>query len=195
MNYLLALFIFLSSFLRAEIPIERTLEEIDYRSRSGETIALIKLSDGSIWKWTPDFYSENFLRKWTKGDPIIVQTVNHPGFILQNLSHPHYTPAVALSFQSYLLFPSIKGYETQHDIVTLSDGSEWQLIYDFNKRTLYHWSIDDRIIPVKGVHENYELVNIDVPYENRSQIERCIEVLPLSPNIAAIEKEILHNPE
>lgn len=167
--------------LTAQVPLERTVQSIDYRSQSGATVVLITLSDGSIWKWLPDPYSENLLRKWTAGDPIIIQAVNHPGFFLQNLTKPLYIPPVALSFNSYLLFPSIENYEKELDRITLSDGSQWELVYDFNKRTLYHWAKEDRIIPVKGIHNNYELINIDVPFENRGQIERCIEVLPVTP--------------
>ena len=51
-------------------------------------------------------------------------------------------------------------------------------MYDFNKRTLYHWALGDRIVPVKGMHENFELINLDIPQENRCQIERFIEVFP-----------------
>lgn len=179
MKKILIALLLLTSLLSAQEPLERQLQSIDYRTQGGTTIVLITLSDGSIWKWTPDIYSENLLRKWAEGDPIIIQAVNHPGFILQNLSKPHYEPPVALSFNSYLLFPSIVSYEKDLDLITLSDGSQWELVYDFNKRTLYHWELSDRIIPVQGVHNNFELINIDVPFENRSQIERCIEVLPV----------------
>lgn len=189
MKKILITLLLLTSLLSADVPLERHLQSIDYRTQAGTTIVLITLSDGSIWKWTPDIYSENLLRKWTEGDPIIIQAVNHPGFILQNLSKPHYEPPVALSFNSYLLFPSIVSYEKDLDLIILSDGSQWELVYDFNKRTLYHWELSDRIIPVKGVHNNFELINIDVPFENRSQIERCIEVLPvLETAIASLDE-------
>ncbi|MBS0629244.1 MAG: hypothetical protein JSS30_03350 [Verrucomicrobia bacterium] len=172
------LLLLLTTLLTAATPIERNLQSIDYRTQAGATIVLITLTDGSIWKWTPDHFSENLLRKWTEGDPIIIQAVNHPGFLLQNLSKPLYTPTVALSFNSYPLYPSIKDYDSTQDIITLSDDSQWVLLFDFNKRTLHHWAKDDRVIPVKGANNNYELINLDVPFDNRSQIERFVVVLP-----------------
>lgn len=178
MKKILGLLILFTTLLKAEAPLERRLESVDYRTQGGNTVVLITLSDNSVWKWIPDHYSENLLRKWVKGDQIIIQAVNHPGFLLQNLSKPHFTPPVALSFNSYLLFPTIEGYDYTSDTITLSDGSRWELIYDFNKRTLHHWALADRIIPVKGIHDNYELINIDLPYENRGQIERYVEVVP-----------------
>jgi len=171
----------LTTILTAAIPLERKLQSVDYRTQSGATIVLITLNDGSIWKWIPDHFSENLLRKWTEGDPIVIQAVNHPGFLLQNLAKPLFTPTVALSFNSYPLYPSIKDYDTDLDLITLSDGTKWTLVFDFNKRTLHHWAQDDRIVPVKGANNNYELINLDVPFDNRSQIERFVEVLPLEP--------------
>jgi len=176
------LILFALALLTAACPIDRTLESIDYRTQAGNTIVLITLSDGSVWKWSPDHFSENLLRKWTAGDPIIVQAVNHPGFLLQNLTNPLYIPTVALSFNSYPLYPSIKNYDCIQDIITLSDGTKWVLVFDFNKRTLHHWAQEDRIVPVKGISNNYELINLDVPFDNRSQIERVVEVFPYVPN-------------
>ncbi len=172
------LFLLLTTLLTAAIPIERKLQSVDYRAQSGSTIVLITLNDGSIWKWTPDHFSENLLRKWTEGDPILIQAVNQPGFLLQNLAKPLYTPNVALSFNSYPLYPSIKEYNSDIDLITLSDGTQWVLVFDFNKRTLHHWAQEDRIVPVKGANNNYELINLDVPFDNRCQIERFVEVLP-----------------
>ena len=96
---------FIPIFLAADEQLCRRIDSIDYRSQQAMTIALIKLSDGSIWKWLPDAYSENLLRKWSQGDEIIIRVFNQPGFVLQNLSKPHYLPTVALTFNSYLLFP------------------------------------------------------------------------------------------
>lgn len=56
----------------------RTIESISYRSNQGATIALIQLTDGSVWKWSPDLYSENLLRRWNEGDQILIQAINHP---------------------------------------------------------------------------------------------------------------------
>ncbi len=176
-NFLLLLILFAAPLTAAK-PVEKKLDSISYRSQAGATVALITLSDESVWKWTPDIYSENLLRKWTKGDTIIIQVGNHPGFLLENPSTPHYTPLVALSFSSYPLYPTLKKYDKQSSSIELSDGSQWVLLHSFNKRTLHHWAEEDQIIPVKGTHGNYELINLDIPYENRSQIERCIEVVP-----------------
>jgi hypothetical protein len=167
-------------FVRGHCDTTRTLASISYRSLNGSTVALITLTDQSTWKWIPDLYSENLLRKWKEGDPIIVSVTNHPGFALQNTSQPHYMPIVALSFHSYLLYPYIVGYEDE--VIELSDGTQWDLIYDFNKRTLCHWSFGDRIIPVQGSQNNFELINLDIPYENRCQIERFVEVIPYDPS-------------
>lgn len=175
------LLLLLPILLTAASPVERTLQSIDYRTSGGNTVVLITLSDGSIWKWIPDNFSENLLRKWAEGDPIIIQAVNHPGFLLQNLARPLFIPTVALSFNSYPLYPSIKDYNSKLDLITLSDGSQWVLVFDFNKRTLHHWAQDDRVVPVKGIGNNFELINLDIPYDNRSQIERIIEVFPYEP--------------
>ena len=176
MKWIFALIFFLPFFLSSDEAFSRKIDSIDYRSQQGKTIALIKLSDGSLWKWFPDTFSENMLRKWEQGDEIIIRILNQPGFLLQNLGKPHYNPSVALSFNSYPIFPSITQYE--NGVIELSNGTKWQLLYDFNKRTLYHWAIGDRIIPVKGINYNFELINLDIPPENRSQIERFIEVEP-----------------
>lgn len=174
-------------FVHGYCQMSRTVESISYRSYQGATIALVTLTDQSTWKWIPDLYSENYLRKWKEGDEIIIRVTNHPGFALQNLNQPHYTPIVALSFHSYLLYPYIANYED--GVIELSDGSQWDLIYDFNKRTLCHWSIGDRIIPVQGIQNNFELINLDIPYENRCQIERFIEVIPYDASYDEIFEE------
>ena len=178
MKTLLAIFLFLTSILTAETNLTRKIESINYRSQVGSTIALITLTDGSVWKWTPDIFSENLLRKWTEGDEVTIRVINHPGYILQNLSKPHYTPTVALTFNSYQLFPSLAKCENGDGIIELSDGSQWELIYDFNLRTLHYWAIGDRIIPVKGSQGNFALINLAIPFETRCYIERYIEVLP-----------------
>lgn len=179
-NWLL-FFLFLTLQLQAEDPLYRTIESISYRSQQGNTIALIKLSDDSVWKWIPDTYSENLLRKWAYGDPVVIKTTNHPGFILHNLTHPVYSPTVSLTFNSYLLFPSLEQFDLENRLLTLSDGTEWEILFDFNKRTLHHWATGDRIIPVEGEHGNFELINLDIPHQNRAQIERNIQVGPLAP--------------
>lgn len=179
MKRILALLISLSSIIEAEIACSpRSVESITYHSQSGQTIALIKLTDESVWKWSPDFYSENMLRKWQQGDEILVQANCKPGLLLKNLHHPHYIPQVALTFNSYLVFPSIESIE--NETIFLSDGSVWEFLFEFNRRTLRHWSIGDRIIPVRGEIENFQLINIDIPFDNRAKIERYIEVLPKS---------------
>ena len=177
MKWVLCLFLLTAAVCNADIAcMPRTMESITYHSQSGQTIALIKLSDGSVWKWSPDFYSENLLRKWQDGDEILVQANCHPGLTLMNRQRPHYRPQVALTFNSYLLFPSLDSVDGE--TIYLSDGSVWEYLYDFNKRTLRHWALEDRIIPVRGAGENFQLINIDIPYDNRGQIERFIEVLP-----------------
>lgn len=178
---LLILLIFLSFSLFADTV--RKIESITYRSQQGATIALIQLTDGSIWKWSPDLYSENLLRRWAEGDEILIQAINHPGFSLKNLNKPHFNPIVALSFNSYLLYPTVVSCDNCHGVIELSDGAKWEILYDFNKRTLHHWSAGDRIVAVKGIQGNYELLNLDIPHENRCQIERLMEVTPFDPNI------------
>lgn len=181
MKWLLPL-LFLSSLIFAEIT-PRKIESITYRSQQGATIALIQLTDGSIWKWSPDPYSENLLRRWEEGDEILIQSINHSGFGLKNLNKPHYSPIVSLSFNSYLLYPTFVGRDHCYGLIYLSDGTQWQILYDFNKRTLHHWSHGDRIIAVKGIQNNYELINLDIPHENRCQIERFMEVTPFDQDI------------
>lgn len=154
----------------------RSIESIKYHSQQGSTIALINLSDGSTWKWLPDFYSENLIRTWREGDEVTISVGNQPGFLLKNLSKPLYEPTVALSFTSYTLFPSIEYIE--EETISLSDGSHWKYIFDFNKRTLRYWKQGDRIIPVEGSNKNFVLINLDIPHGNRGQIERQIDVLP-----------------
>ncbi|NGX38835.1 MAG: hypothetical protein KR126chlam1_00150 [Chlamydiae bacterium] len=176
MKWIGSIALLLSSLLHANHTELRKLDSISYRSQIGSTIALIKLSDGSLWKWMPDPFSENLLRKWAPGDEIIIRTPNQPGYVLQNLSRPHYTPIVSLSFGSYPVFPSIAEINKELSQIELDDGSLWQLIYEFNHRTLYHWSEGDRIVAVRGMQENYELINLDIPFANRSEIERCIQV-------------------
>jgi len=171
------LFIILTTTFFAA-PLQRNIEDIAYRSHNGATICLIKLSDGSVWKWTPDAFSENFLRTWNNGDPILIEAVNQPGFILHNLAKPHYSPQVALTFSSYTVYPSLRSYTATDLFVELDDGSTWELLDTYNKRTLTQWAQGDRIIPVKGSHDSYQLINLDIPYENRSHIERHIEVFP-----------------
>ncbi|NGX37429.1 MAG: hypothetical protein K1000chlam2_00585 [Chlamydiae bacterium] len=184
MKMLALLLILLTSIVSAENKLARKIESISYRSQLGATVALITLTDGSVWKWTPDTYSENLLRKWTEGDEVTIRVIHHPGFVLQNLTKPHYTPTVALTFNSYLLFPSLAKCYNGDGIIELSDGSKWELLYDFNLRTLHHWTLGDRIIPVKGSQGNFELINLDIPFESRSCIERYIEVFPHSPSVA-----------
>lgn len=186
MKWLITLLFFTTTLFSQNLS--RTISDITYRTQLGTTIGLIELSDGSTWKWISDCYSENYLRKWAPGDRIIIRIVNHPGFCMQNLDKPHYNPMVSLSFDSYLLFPAIKNYDKEGFII-LSDGSKWELLYDFNKRTLFHWAIGDRIICVKGIHNNFEIINIDIPHENRCQIERSIEVLPFDPNRPRMQQE------
>lgn len=174
MKHFLCLLLLL--FQTALIGQDRTLESISYRSQAGNTIALIKLSDQSLWKWTPDAFSENLLRKWAPGDPIVIKTINHPGFVLENLACPHYTPIVSLTFNSYLLFPQLNGFDPMTSQIKLSDGSTWELAFHFHQRTLYHWSEGDRIILAHGEHGCCELLNLDIPYPNKSQIERSVQV-------------------
>lgn len=162
---------------------DRYIESITYRSNHGATLALIQLTDGSIWKWYPDQYTENLLRRWEEGDQVLINAVYHPGLSLKNLDKPHYTPIVALTFNSYLLYPTVEKSDNCHGTITLSDKSKWQIVYDFNKRTLFHWAKGDRIIVVRGIQNNYELINLDIPHENRAQIERTMEVAPCDPNI------------
>jgi len=181
MKLLLILFTF-CSFVFANSPERRTIESISYRSRSGATVALIELSDGSVWKWLPDDYSENLLRRWKEGDEIIIQALNHPGFALKNLAKNHYTPTVALTYNSYPLFPTVRMSDSCNGVIDLSDGTRWQILYDFNKRTLHHWEPGDRIITVLGLQNNFELINLDIPYENRGKIERVMEVIAYDPN-------------
>lgn len=154
----------------------RKVDSITYRSQGGNTLALIKLSDETVWKWIPDVYSENLLRTWAEGDEILIKTINHPGFILQNLSKPLYSPTVSLTFNSYPLFPTIESVDLENNVILLSDGSQWELMYDFNQRTLRHWSIGDRIIPVRGIHESLELISLDIPHGNCCQVERNIQI-------------------
>lgn len=161
----------------------RKIESISYRSNQGATVVLIQLTDGSVWKWCPDLYSENLLRRWSEGDEILIQAINHPGFGLKNLNKPYYNPIVALTFNSYLLYPSVTSIDNCYGVIELSDGNKWQILYDFNKRTLLHWSKGDRIITVRGIQNNYELINLDIPHENRSQIERVMEVAPFDPDV------------
>jgi len=189
MKYLI-LFILFSSLVFAS---EREIETITYRSQAGTTIALIQLNDGSIWKWSPDLYSENFLRRWEEGDKVLVQAINHPGFGLKNLSKPHYTPIVSLSFNSYTLYPTVENCDDSYGVLELSDGTKWEILYDFNIRTLHHWSSGDRIIAVKGIQDNFELINLDIPHENRCQIERFMEVTPIQSSLCKepVEEEIL----
>lgn len=180
-KWLACIFLFLTSFLSAQDPVTRTLDSIAYRSQLGSTVGLIKLSDGSIWKWSPDTYSENLLRKWAEGDEIVIRAINQPGFILQNLKKPHFSPTVALSFNSYPLFPYIEQFDEESKVILLSDGSLWELLYDFNIRTLVHWAIGDRIIAVRGASTNFELINLDIPYEKRNPIERNVQVTRYIP--------------
>lgn len=180
MKWILPLLLFGLSAVYGETACgPRYIDSITYHSQQGATIALIKLSDESVWKWSPDFYSENQLRRWQEGDEITILTDCHPGLRLQNRSHPHYLPHVALTFNSYLLFPSL--IEVNKERILLSDGTVWEYVYEFNRRTLRNWELGDRIIPVKGVKENFQLINIDIPYDNQIQIERYIEVEPISP--------------
>jgi hypothetical protein len=177
MKRILLLIITLSLIIDAKIACSpRLIESVTYHRQSGQTIAFIKLTDESIWKWSPDFYSENMLRKWQQGDEILIQANCKPGLLLKNLHQPHYIPQVALTFDSYLVFPSIESIENK--TISLSDGSVWELLFEFNRRTLRHWSIGDRIIPVRGEIENFQLIDIDIPFDNRAKIERYIEVLP-----------------
>jgi len=193
MKWIFSFLIFTAAFCHADIACKpRTIESITYHSQSGQTIALIKLSDGSVWKWSPDFYSENLLRKWQEGDEILIQANCNPGLTLFNLKRPHYSPQVALTFNSYLIFPSIESVDGY--TIYLSDGSEWEFLYDFNKRTLRHWALDDRIIPVRGAGENFQLINIDIPYDNRAQIERFIEVAPKTPECLPLFGDEIQNP-
>jgi len=157
---------------------EREVESITYRSQSGATIALIHLTDGSVWKWIPDTYSENLLRCWRAGDPVIIQSINHQGLGLKNLYRPHYVPIVSLSFNSYPLYPTIRSADPVKGYLELSDGTKWELLYDFNLRALHYWTRGDRIIAVEGVQKNFELINLDIPYENACQIERFVHVAP-----------------
>lgn len=180
MRKYLTLFVLLTTTLFSS-PYVRTIDSISYKSQGGSTLVLIQLSDSSSWKWTPDAYSENLLRKWQKGDQIVIKTVNHPGFILQNLASPLYTPTVCLSYNSYNLYPYIEEIDLREDHITLSDGSKWELVYDFNKRTLVHWSVGDRIIPVVGEADNQELINLDIPFDNRCQVERSIQIIACEP--------------
>jgi len=166
----------LSTSLFGSEEYERTLESITYRSQAGMMVALIKLSDDSVWKWAPDAYSENLLRKWAEGDRIVIRTANHPGFILQNLERPHYMPTVSSSFNSYPLFPAIVDISSNRSEVTLTDGSKWELIYAFNQKALCEWTQGDRVVPVKGFQHTYDLINLDIPYENRCMIERSVQV-------------------
>jgi len=192
--------------LSADCEFERTVESISYNAQTGNTVGQIKLSDGSTWKWTPDAYSENLLRKWTEGDQIIIRMGNHPGFILQNLQRPHYMPVVSLNFDSYLIFPCIESLGDMGKSIALSDGSEWELVYDFDLRSLTQWAIGDRVIPMKGFQETFELINLDIPFENHRFVERNIQVaqskcpLPAPPALdeeveqLPIELEVVQNP-
>lgn len=176
-TFLLLLVTSLSLFANAP---SRKIQSISYRSNYGATIALIQLSDGSIWEWCPDIYSVNLLRNWSPGDEILIQVTNHSGFAMKNLNNTHYIPKVALSFNSYPLFPTVIASDSANGAIQLSDGTHWRIQFDFNKKTLLHWIPGDRIIAVKGVKNNYELINIDIPYDesNRCQIERFMEVAP-----------------
>lgn len=166
---------------------ERTISSINYQaSPTGTMVAQIKLSDGSLWKWSPDAYSENLLRKWAEGDQIIVRTANHPGFILHNVERPHYMPIVSLNFNSYALFPSIVEISKDRSDITLSDGSHWELIYAFNQKALCEWTPGDRVIAVKGYQHTFDLINLDIPYENRCMIERSIQVAQSEHSPAAM---------
>ena len=173
---ILLLFILLIHPLFTADSYIRKIESISYRSQNGNTIALIKLTDDSVWKWMPDSYSEHLLRTWEDGDEIVIKVINHPGFLLQNLAKPLYTPIVALTFNSYSLFPTIKTVDLENNLIVLSDGSNWQLQYDFNKRTLHYWRVGQRIIPVRGVHDTLELISLDIPHGNPCQIERSIPI-------------------
>lgn len=164
----------------------RTIESISYHSQGGKTLVLINLSDNSVWKWSPDFYSENMLRKWQTGDEILIHANYKPGFILKNLQNSYYSPQVCLTFNSYLLYPFIESIKGK--TIYLSDGSIWEYIFEFNRRTLRYWQIGDRIIPVLGEVENFQLINMDVPFDNRSQIERYIEVFPKSEECQVFDK-------
>lgn len=180
MKYLLFVVFFVTTIFGFSNTI-RKIESINYRAQGGEIIASIKLSDGSIWIWTPDTFSSNLLRSWKEGDEVTISTSNHPGYVLYNLSKPRYQPTVSLSFQSYTLFPYITNISPDRTIIELNDGSSWRLLYEFNLRTTYHWSRGDRMITTKGTRQNYELINLDIPFENRLSIERSIQVEKLPP--------------
>lgn len=159
----------------------RKIDSIIYRSQGIDMIATIKLSDESMWTWVPDPCSVNLLRTWKAGDEIIIELGNHPGFILHNISKPRYQPIVSLCFQSYNLFPSITKLALDGTFIELSDESSWQLLYEFNLRTLKYWSEGDHIIVTKGIRDNYELINLDISCNNRLCIERSIQVEKRSP--------------
>lgn len=177
MKWITLFFLFFALSLHASSISKRTIEKIDYRTQSGSTIVLIKLSDGSTWKWMPDKFSENFLRSWSSGDQVIIGVSNQPGFTLQNISNIRYIPTVVLTFNSYTIYPQISQLNETKKLVELSDGSKWRLLYDFNLRELSRWALGDRVIPVSGIKDNFELINIDIPHQNNSQMNRHLQFI------------------
>lgn len=185
----LFLFLFLFTSLLKADSLVRTIKELRYEFDSAHSQVLISLSDGSVWHWYPELYTETLLSNWEKGDEVTIHASQHAGFVLHNLSKTHYTPRVALDYECCTLFPTIEKIERDGFILELSDGSRWELVYDFSRKSFLHWQEGDRVIPVKGNLENFELINLNIPYDSRPFIERALQVEQIKPTLSKKEKQ------
>lgn len=172
---------------------KKTFEKVEYISVGGKQIGKIRLSDGSVWKWTPEIYVENYLRNWMPGDEILIRNINHAGFALYNFSQPRYEPIVSLSSESFAKLLKISVISEDNLFLKLSDGSEWQLSLDFQRPIVHEWQVGDIVIPTKAVPNGYLLINVDVPYESHGYNRRQVNVYPASELAPVIQHKSLES--
>lgn len=144
----------------------RTLKELEAKVDGDRVLFWIKLSDDSLWQWSSDIYSQHLLRKWQIGDQIYLRNTNQSGFLLQNCSDPRFMPLVAPVLQTPSPLITLVGIADEGNTLSLSDGSTWALALNFQRSITGNWQVGDFIFPVKCVHDGYELINIDSPYDD-----------------------------
>jgi hypothetical protein len=167
-------------------PMCKKVDSIKYTRDQGNLMATILLDDGTAWRWTPDVYSEGLLHEWRLGDEVVVQTIEHPGFVLHNLIHSRYAPIVALRLECLKELPTIATIEG--GVVTLSDKTTWQPAYASQELFLNFWRAGDRILITKSLGMDRELINMNIPYSSRNVDMRALAVWPYTPPL--VEEEL-----
>ena len=187
---MLRIFLFaalISSFCQAEEAYQRFVESIAYTHEAGNTLALIRLSDGSTWNFSVEAKKESLLADLEEdlsiGKEVFIQpnntTLFYRLFVALKVDYMGYLvgmtketkqqiPNRIVSQKKYTIKEGgwftnpVYGYQ-----IGLTDGSLW----DVNETARRQWVLDEwkegnKVIVTKTIGDEWSLINVNAPYQD-----------------------------